>query len=95
MSYNFNTTYALDPWDGITQNERAWYDGLLREIYVRNSVYSQHATMKVDLSAMRSRTITFNELLPQRPYIGTIGARDMNATRLYTDSYQKQLTVQR
>lgn len=95
MSYNFNDTYSLDPWDQITLNERTWYDGLLREVYTRQSVYSNHVTMKVDLAAMRARTVVFNDLIPPRPNIGTIGNRDENASRLYTDSYQKQLTVQR
>lgn len=97
MSYNFNTTYALDPWDPtkLTQNQRTWYDPVLRERYVRQSVYSQHVTMKIDTNAMQSRTVIFNDLIPPRPYIGTIGDRALNSSRLWSDSFQRRLTVDR
>lgn len=95
MSYDFNTTYASDPWDGIESNERDWYDGILRERYSRQAVYSPLVTMKVDLNAHRARTIHFNELLPPRPNTSVIPNREMNASRLYMDGYQKKLTVQR
>lgn len=95
MAYNFNTTYALDPWENITTNERVWYDGLLRERYIRSAVYSPYATMKVNMNENNARTITFNELIPPRPYIGSIANRAMDASRLYTDGYQKQVTTLR
>src|SRR5215216_3190630 len=95
MAYDFNATYALDPWDAIQNNERPWYDGLLREVYQRQSVYSQRVSMQVDLTAMRSRTVTFNSLLPTRPNIASIPNREMNASRLYMDGYQNQITVLR
>lgn len=95
MSYNFNTTYALDPWANITTDQRQWFDPVLRERYVRKSVYSQHVPMKIDTNAMKSRTITFNDILPGRPNIGAIGDRTLNASRIYTDAYQKNLTVLR
>lgn len=95
MSYNVNDTYALDPWDGITLNERTWYDGVLRERYTRTSIYSRHVTMKVDLAAKQSRTIIFNDLIPPHPYVGALPNREMNASRLYGDSFQRKVTVER
>jgi N4-gp56 family major capsid protein len=95
MAYDVNTTYALDPWDNLTLDEREWYDGFLREIYSREAVYSKFVTLQVDLSAFRTRTIHFNDLIPPRPNIAAINARTMDANRLYTDSLQKELTVAR
>lgn len=95
MSYSFETTYVLDPWEGITQNERVWYDGQMQEQYLRRAVYSPYTLMKVDLNRPRARTIYFNELIPPRPNIAAIGNREMNASRLFTDSYQKSITTAR
>lgn len=95
MSYSFETTYVLDPWENITQNERVWYDGVLREQYTRRAVYSPYTLMKVDLGVPHARTIYFNELIPPRPNIAPIGNREMNASRLYTDAYQKSITTAR
>lgn len=95
MAYSFETTYVLDPWEHITQNERVFYDGTLREQYTRRAVYSPYTLMKVDLGVPHARTIYFNELIAPRPNIAPIGNREMNASRLYTDSYQKSLTTAR
>lgn len=94
-TFNYADYYGADPWGDITQNERPWYDPVLREMYMRQSVYSQFATMKVDLNGPRARTIYFNDLIPPRPNIGAISARKMEATRLYTDSFQKSVTTER
>ncbi len=94
-NYTDFSNYGIDPWNNITQNERTWYDPLLREQYRRNSVYSQHVTMKVDMNGPKARTIVFNDLIPPRANIAPIGNREMNATRLYTDSYQRQVTTAR
>lgn len=94
-TYDFTNYYGADPWGDITLNEREWYDPILRDIYYRQSVYSQHATMKVDMNGPKARTIYFNDLIPPRPNISPINARAMEATRLYTDSYQKSVTTQR
>lgn len=95
MSYDFSNYYGVDPWNNIELNERPWYDPMLRDFYMRASVYSQHVKIKVDLNGPRARTIYFNDLIPPRPNIAAINARAMEATRLYTDSYQKQLTTAR
>lgn len=95
MSYSFETTYVLDPWENITQKERVWYDGQMREQYNRRAVYSPYTLMKVDLGIPHARTIYFNELISPRPNISSIGNREMNASRLYTDSYQKSITTKR
>jgi len=95
-TFDFSNYYGADPWGNITTDERVWYDPILRDVYVRQSVYSQFAKFKVDLAGgARARTIVFNELIPPRPNIAPIGNRQMNATRLYTDSSQKDITVQR
>ncbi len=94
-TFDFSNYYGVDPWGDITLNERDWYDPFLRDIYLRNSVYSQHVSMKVDLNGPRARTIHFNDLIAPRPNIAPIQPRAMEATRLYTDSYQKSVTTQR
>lgn len=98
MSYDFTNTYHLDPWGDITQNERPWYDPVLREWYYRNSVYSQHVNMKVEMAGAgtpNARTIYFSDIIPATPNIDPIDARKMEATRLYSDSYQRAVTTQR
>lgn len=95
MAVDFYADYSRDPWSGITTNERLWYDPLLMDIYSRSSVYSQYVRMKIDLNAVQSREIVFNSLIPPRPNIGVIGNRDQEASRLYTDAFQKRITVQR
>lgn len=87
--------YGSDPWNRIELNERTWYDPLLRDVYMRNAVYAPHATMKVDLNGPRARTIYFNDLIPPRPNIAPIDGRRMEASRLYSDSYQKDVTTAR
>ena len=94
-SYSDFANYGVDPWNGITLNERPWYDPVLRDIYMRNSVYSQHVTMKVDLNGPKARTIYFNDIIPPRPNISEINPRLMDATRLYTDSFQRSVTTAR
>lgn len=95
MSYNFNDTYSIDPWSGITQNQRTYYDGTLRKQYLRSAVYSPYVKMRVDPTAFQTRTIVFNDLIAPRPNIAAIDDRAMNATRMYTDSYQQRVTVER
>jgi hypothetical protein len=95
QSYGDYANYGVDPWAGIELNERPWYDPVLRDVYMRQSVYSQHATMKVDLAGPKARTIYFNEVIPPRPNIAPIGNRQMESTRLYSDSYQKEVVTQR
>src|SRR5687768_9427779 len=98
MSYDFENTYHLDPWGDITQNERPWYDPFLREWYFRNSVYSQHVAMKVEMAGAgppNARTIYFNDIIPATPNIDPLDARKMEATRLYSDSYQRAVVTAR
>lgn len=95
MSYNFSDYYSVDPWANITTNERPWYDPLLRDWYRRASVYSQWANFKIDLNGPKARTIYFNDYIPPRPNIAPISARQQEATRLYTDAYQKSVTTAR
>lgn len=95
MAYDFQNYYGVDPWGDITLNEREWYDPVLRDMYMRSSVYSQYATFKVDMLQPRARTIYFNDLIPMRPNIAPIANRQMEATRLYTDSFQRQVQTQR
>lgn len=94
-SYSDFANYGVDPWNNITLNERPWYDPVLRDIYLRNSVYSQHVTMKVDMNGPKARTIYFNDIIPPRPNIQEINPRLMDATRLYTDSFQRSVTTAR
>lgn len=94
-SYGDFATYGIDPWNNIELNERPWYDPLLRDWYMRNSVYSQHVTFNVDLNGPKARTIYFNDLIPPRPNIAPLDARQMEATRLYSDSFQREVTTER
>jgi len=97
-AYDFDNFYGVDPWGDITLKERNWYDPMLRNFYMRNSVYSQHASFKIDLAgpnSPRARTIYFNDLIPPRPNIATIDNRKMEASRLYTDSYQREVRTAR
>ncbi len=95
-TYDFANEYGVDPWGDITTNERQWYDPVLRDVYSRASVYSQFATFKIDLAGgARARTITFNDIIPPRANIAPIANRTMQATRLYTDAVQRDVTVQR
>jgi N4-gp56 family major capsid protein len=95
-SYGDFSNYGVDPWGAsITLDERPWYDPLLREQYLRSSVYSQHVAMKVDLNGPRARTIYFNDLIPPRPNISPLAPRKMEATRLYNDSFQREVTTAR
>lgn len=96
VAYADLANYGVDPWNNIENNERPFYDPFLRDVYMRNSMYSQHVTMKVDLnSEVKARTIYFNDLIPPRPNIAPIANRAMDATRLYSDSYQRQVTTER
>lgn len=94
-NYSDYATYGIDPWSGITLNEREWYDPVLREFYNRAAVYSPFTTFQVDLNGPNARTIYFNDLIPPRPNIATIANRAMEATRLFTDSFQRQVTTER
>ena len=94
-TYDFAGFYGNDPWGDVTQNERTWYDPVLRDMYQRSSAYSQYANMKVDLNGPKARTIFFNDLIPPRPNITPLTNRAQESTRLYTDSYQKSVTTER
>lgn len=94
-TYDFSNQYGADPWANITLNERTWYNPNLQMSYYRQSVYSQYANFQINLAAMKSRTIVFNEMIATRPNIAPIDNRTMNATRMYTDSAHKQVTVVR
>ena len=93
--YSDYATYGIDPWENITLNEREWYDPFLRDIYSRAAVYSPHCSFNVDLNGPKARTIYFNDLIPPRPNIKPLAARKMEASRLYTDSMQRQVTTER
>lgn len=95
-SYGDLSNYSVDPWgDNITLDERPWYDPLLREQYLRGSVYSQHVAMKIDHNGPAARTIYFNDLIPPRPNITPLSPRKMESTRLYNDSFQREVTTER
>lgn len=94
-TYDYANYYGVDPWENVTLNERNWYDPYLRAHYRRASVYSQYATFKVDMNGPKARTIYFNDLIPARPNIAPIGNRQMESSRMYTDSYQKAVTTAR
>lgn len=94
-SYTDYANYGVDPWDGITTNERTWYDPLLRDRYRRAAVYSPTVRYKFDLGGPRARTIVFNDLIPPRANIAPLSARATEASRLYTDSYQKEVRTER
>lgn len=87
--------YARDPWDVITQDERPWYDPLLRELYMRRATYSPFTTKKIDLRENSARTVYFDDLVPMRPNIAVLADREVTATRLYTDSYRRKVETER
>lgn len=97
-TYDYTNYYGVDPWGDITLKERDWYDPVLRDFYMRESVYSRYARFKVEMAGPgtpRARKIYFNDLIPPRPNTSTISARQMEATRLYTDSYQREVETAR
>lgn len=94
-TFDYAGYYGVDPWGRISQNERPWYDPVLRDFYRRSSVYAQYATFRVDMNGPKARTIYFSDLIPPRPNIAPIGNRQMEASRLHMDSYQKEVTTQR
>jgi hypothetical protein len=87
--------YGVDPWASIDQNERTYFDPYLRDRYLRQSVYSRFATYKVDMDGPAARQIFFNDIMPPRPYIAPIGHRQNNATRLHSNSWQRDVVTDR
>jgi len=97
-TYGDFVNYGVDPWAGISLDERPWYDPILLDLYMRMAVYSPWATFKVQMDGENSpnaRTIYFNELIPPRPNIAPLEARKMEASRLYQDSAQRSITTAR
>lgn len=94
-SWSDYANYGVDPWSTITRNEREWYDPILREMYMRGAVYSPHVSMKVDMNGPKARTIYFDDVIAPRPNIAPLANRAMDATRLYSDSYRREVTTAR
>jgi len=95
VDYTDFANYASDPWENITTNEREWYDPALRDVYIRNAVYSPHVTMKIDLNGPKARTINFNDIIPPRANIAALSNRAMESSRLHTDTYGRDVTTER
>lgn len=97
-TYDFANYYGVDPWGDITLKERNWYDPLLRHFYQRASVYSQYVAMQVDMAGPgtpKARTIYFNDIISPHPNIAPIGNRQQESSKLYSDSYQREVRTAR
>jgi N4-gp56 family major capsid protein len=89
------TYYADNPWEQVTQNQRTWYDPLLRDMYRKRAVFGQYTSFKQNLAGVSTQTMVVTQLMDLHPNINPMGNRDIWINASHFDSRNVEITFKR
>lgn len=93
---DFDLYYPDSPWDGITTNQRQWYDPTLRNLYQRRAVYSRFVTNQFStLGRPSTSPMVVTSLIEPHVNTDALGSRVMWTNASYMDSQSRTLNVSR
>ncbi len=95
VSTPVDTFYGQNPWAGLTANERLWYDPVLRDVFRKEAVFSQHVTFMQNLAARNAPAMQMTMLMDLHPNFNPIGLRDQWIGTSHVDSKAVQITFDR
>lgn len=95
-STTFSTSlYGDNPWEGITTNQRMFYDPMLRDVYRQRAVFGPYVNFRQNLGDVRAKTMTITSLFDIHANSDKIGLRDMMIPASHVESRSQQITFDR
>lgn len=84
--------YGNHPWVpmGTTKREE-WYDPILANAYVRDSIYSQYVKMGTNPVNWNASEYVVTDLIPPRPTPGVVDNRQMWTTSQNFDTFNRRI----
>ncbi len=95
---DFDMFYSNNPWQGLQTNQRQWYVPFLREIYVRDSIYSRFVSTQFAMLGPGSPVatkMTLTSLIPPHANFDPISLRQMWMPSSYVDSFSREIEFRR
>lgn len=78
----FDAVYSQNPWSDLESTKRNnWYEPILANVYMRDSIYNQYIVTEHNLGAIPSQKTTHTDIIPPRPSLG-----DKDNYQLWFDS---------
>jgi hypothetical protein len=92
----FDTTiYGNDPWSGITQNQRIYYDPVLRDVYRWKAVFAQYCRYQQSLEPYSTKTMVVSQPFDIHANFNRLALRDMSLPASHFDSRNLQISFDR
>ena len=95
---DFDMFYSNNPWAGLQTNQRPWYVPFLREIYLRDQVYSRFVTTQFAMLGPGSPIATkmsLTSLIPPHANFDPISLRQLWMPSSYVDSFSREIEFRR
>ena len=95
---DFDMFYSNNPWAGLQTNQRPWYVPFLREIYLRDQVYSRFVTTQFAMLGPGSpiaTKMTLTSLIPPHANFDPISLRQLWMPSSYVDSFSREIEFRR
>lgn len=92
---DFDTFYPSDPWQMLTENQRKWYDPMLRDVYRKKRVFGQFTTFQQSLGAVNAKDMQITSLYDVHANTDPIGLRQMWLDSRHIDSRSLSITFNR
>lgn len=92
---DFDLYYGADPWSDLANNERRYYDPMLRDIYRKKNVFGQFSNFQQNLANRKAKNMTITSLYDIHPNTDPIGVRDLWGTASHIDNRQVEVTFNR
>lgn len=96
ITQTFDAAYPDNPWSAVDKNQREWYDPELRDIYMREAVFSRFVTIQFPIvQDVRATKMHITSLIPPHANSDPIGVRQLWAPSSYMDSFSREIEFQR
>lgn len=95
---DFDLFYSNHPWAGLETNQRQWYVPFLREIYMREAIYSRFVSNQFALTGPNSPVttkMTITSLIPPHANFDPIALRQMWLPASYADTFAREIEFRR
>jgi len=85
--------YGSEPWSAISNKQRDWYVPALLWAYKQRSTYGAMVPVKVDFSAMSTKTMIFSGMWELEPNWNALQERQIWLDTMHPASWQQRITV--
>lgn len=87
-----NVQYPQNMWDGVTTNQRPWYESQLYAAFVRNSVYNNFVSQEFNHNGVKATEMYIDAVLSMHANHSPLGSRQAWLDTSYMDSVRRKLT---